>query len=145
MQAHAHAKPRAELLVIWFWVVVGLGCQSAPTSIAETPPTKPGRAAYPGQCQFLGLEMVEAPTDRSQSVGESASVQLVASYRPGESESPPLGLSFRVRRERVDDLRLHLEQHPTVLCTPKPESGGGEVQVPPFEGQAGEPVAPKTP
>jgi hypothetical protein len=110
------------------------------------PPATAERAApaYPGKCALVGLEMVEGSTDRT--TGDNASVQLVATYRPGPSAGAgPFSLSFRVKRERVADLRAHLEQHPNVLCGPKPESGSGAsygAEIPPFEGQRGDPIAP---
>jgi hypothetical protein len=126
----------------WLGLVVMLDCAAA-QPVARTAPAP--SAAYPGRCELLGLDMVESPNDRATG-GDTGSVQLVATYRPGAgAEAAPFGLSFRVRRERVNDLRAHLEQHPTVLCNPKPEAGRSapayNAQVPPFEGQSGQPVS----
>lgn len=122
------------------WVM--LGCAAASPIVRHEPtPT----AAYPGRCELLGLDMVETPNDPATG-GDTGSVQLVATYRPGAgSQAAPFGLAFRVRRERVNDLRAHLEQHPTILCSPTPEADhhapAYQAQVPPFEGQTGQPVA----
>jgi hypothetical protein len=129
---------RATLNGLLASVVVAAGCAAKPPPPATTAGSTE-EAVYPGRCALVGVEVVEAPTDRASV--DSGSVQVVAKYRPGEGAGDPLGLSFLVRRERVNDLRAHLEQHPNVLCTPK--SGEGDtrtydVQVPPFEGQPGQ-------
>ncbi|MFI5307392.1 MAG: hypothetical protein ACHQ53_08580 [Polyangiales bacterium] len=129
---------RATLNGLLACVVVAAGCAANPPP-ATTAPGSTQEAVYPGRCALLGVEMVEAPTDRASV--DSGSVQVVAKYRPGEGAGAPLGLSFLVRRERVNDLRAHLEQHPNVLCMPKSGEGdshGYDVQVPPFEGQPGQ-------
>jgi hypothetical protein len=128
------SSPRTAWLVLALWLGAGCASTQRPTPAAAASE----HPAYPGRCQFVGLEMVESSTDRS--TGDTGSVQLVATYRPGERAGDgPFTLSFHVRRERVHDLRTHLEQHPTVLCGPKPEASGTYgVELPPFEGQTGE-------
>ncbi len=96
------------------------------------------QAQYEGKCAFLALDAVDAPDDTS---GDSTS--LVATYRFGQAaadRNDTIALGFRVARSRVDDLRAHLQAHPTVLCRPDPEGlfgGAAALHVPPFEGQKG--------
>ncbi len=137
--ANVCRRPRGAWLLPAAWLIAACAGTQAP------PPAEPQQtqsAAYPGRCELVGLDMVEAPTDRVS--GDTGSVQLVATYRAGErAGKSPLTLSFRVKRERVEDLRAQLEQHPTVLCNPGAEGAehGAVLQVPPFEGQAGTPGA----
>jgi len=120
--------PRGSCLVIA--LVLG-GCASAPPSSTAPP-------AYPGQCELLGLEEVEQPSDR-----DSDQVAIVARYRfgaPSRSPSDRVSLSFLVARERAEDLRSHLAAHPSVLCRPD-QQRSYEVDLPPFEGDSGVVVA----
>lgn len=78
-------------------------------------------AAYPGSsgplCDYVGLEAAEGPAHDNLD-----SVALVAEYRLSEPNSPPpahpIGLTFRVARSRVNELRGQLEAHPQVICRP---------------------------
>jgi len=121
------------------WALVA-GCEVQQSGAPPEPATSSGaeQGSYPGRCALVGVQMLEAPTDRASV--DSGSVQVVATYRPGAGA--PLDLAFLVRRERVNDLRAHLEQHPSVLCVPRSQEGDDhsyDVQVPPFEGQPGKP------
>jgi hypothetical protein len=100
-----------------------------------------GSPRYPGSCSLVGIDEVSAPSDQA-----SDSVALVARYRfgsgsPAASSGGP-SLQFQISRARKHDLRQYLEAHSTVVC--RPEAGTDEsevrVEVPPFEGQSGEPV-----
>lgn len=97
---------------------------------------------YQGECALVAIESVPASIDQSND-----SVALVARYRPGR-EAPgvqsPWAITFQVARARVHDLQLHLQSHPTVLCEPgRHQAPAGEeyrIEVPPFEGQRGQPI-----
>lgn len=140
------ARAGARLGFAWLLAAL-LGCGAA--NEESEPAARPAApVAYPGRCDFLGIEMTEAPAEKAAgadnaSLAENASLQVIATYRPGGSpKAAPFGLSFRVQRDRVADLRAHLEQHPTVLCRPEATGAGGyQAQVPPFEGQTGEPTS----
>ena len=138
MQQH-----RFELLT-QLTVSAALFVTACGSSASNAPP--PNTPTYPGRCVFLGLEEVQGPGDQN-----SDSVSLVASYRFDEPSVPahkPLALGFRVERSRVNDLRDHLDQHPTVLCRPDDdaqEPSQDVVDLPPFEGQRGNKVKAPTP
>jgi hypothetical protein len=129
---------------VWLALVGGCRVESgAPPKPAASSGAEQG--SYPGRCALVGVQMLETPTDRASV--DSGSVQVVATYRPGAGAAP-LDLSFLVRRERVNDLRAHLEQHPSVLCAPRSQEGDDhayDVQVPPFEGQSGKPKSAAAP
>lgn len=101
---------------------------------ASTAPRAQAAPSYPGQCELLGLEEVERPSDQ-----DSDHVAIVARYRFGAPSQAPgerLALSFVVTRERADDLRAHIAAHPSVLCHPDHEHSY-EVELPAFDGEHG--------
>lgn len=114
------------------WIALALGgCAGAPTASKATP-------GYPGQCELLGLEEVEQPSDR-----DSDQVKIVARYRfgaPSRSPAERVSMSFLVARERADDLRAHVAAYPSVLCRPD-QQHSYDVELPPFEGHRGVVVA----
>jgi hypothetical protein len=116
------------------WTVAVLaGCAAA----APAPRTS---SAYPGgRCELLELEQVEQPSDQP-----ADHVSIVARYRFGDSArgSERVSLSFRVLRERADDLSAHIAAHPSVLCKPEGQRGY-DVELPPFDGKR--PVAVEAP
>ncbi|MDD9938019.1 MAG: hypothetical protein OXT09_30690 [Myxococcales bacterium] len=124
---------RTGLVVAAGFLMMACASAARPAPRASAPAE---RAGYPGRCALLAVEHSTRESDMP-----SDSVELVARYRP-EAGATPFGLAFQVRRERADDLRAHLEQHPAVLCGPEPEVDPDavpvySVEVPPFEGQQG--------
>lgn len=107
--------------------VAGLGgCAAA------APPPR-AASAYPGgHCELLELEQVEQPSDQP-----SDYVSIIARYRFGHADrsaADRVSLSFRVSRERADDLSAHIAAHPSVLCRPDRQRGY-DVELPPFDGE----------
>lgn len=146
---------RAVVLATAAWIALpaALGCASDPAAGARGgPPAAPREiaAGYPGRCSLLGLEvMSQSPTARGVSPGDlgTDTVELVATYRPGDSSEPtgPVAFSFRVLEESADDLQAHLAQHPEVACEREVARGGERrlrLEVPPFEDEHGNPVEP---
>jgi hypothetical protein len=125
-------------------------CASAPAP-APSATAANQNSPYPGPCSFVELQAVERPSPGRGAGPDNLgidTVELVATYRPGggdtarRGEQPrPVSYAFRVQKERVDDLRAHLQQQPEILC--EGESGGVDAnapgpRVPTFEGQDGQ-------
>jgi hypothetical protein len=123
---------------LWPWVAIALAACATQSSQRSQPLPA---ARYQGTCELAGIESVPAPLGQ-----EDDSVVLVARYRPGDAAAggeAPWAMKFQINRARVNDLRSHLESHATVVCSPDRQasgSGSPQIDLPPFEGQAGQPI-----
>jgi hypothetical protein len=97
------------------------GCAAA----IPKPAAAPSASHSPGPCWLLSIEEVTNNTTQTPQQQDD-SLQLVATYRLGAGEHeaggaahPPLELSSRTTRWRVDEWPDHLQTHPTTLCTPE--------------------------
>jgi hypothetical protein len=111
--------------------ILGGGCASQERG--GRPPAAAGR--YEGTCELAGIDEVPAPVEQRED-----SVVLVAQYRPSAGAGQRRwGLRFLVQRAREQDLRLHIQAHPTVLCDVDHSKGAApaRIELPPFQGQHG--------